>query len=117
MARTDQDIEVKPCPFCGSRIVGGKTFCSQLLGFGKDVTGGLEICCDGFGYYWVSCTQDDDLDNGRIVDCCVGPKVKGPQVARRNPDKTREASRKAIAAWNKRASAIQGRLDMKGAML
>ena len=110
------EIKFKPsvasCPFCGSRIVGGQTFCSQLLGFDRNEDGGLEVACDSFGHYWVQCTQDYDLDDRSIVACCVGPKVNGPMNPGGNTGKTIIAANKAINAWNKRAAAIQERLDV-----
>ena len=97
-----QAIEMKPCPFCGSRIPGGRTSCSKLLGFERDLSGGLEVCCDGFGWYWVNCMRDDDVSMKGVYECCRGPKVKGPANEFKNSDKVRDAAKRAVEAWNRR---------------
>lgn len=94
-----------PCPFCGGSKFAA-TYCgvpieahgylpkTVIAGLGEDHDLSVSGVIDELGYACVECLCG-----------CHGPKAKVPKKDHR------EAVRRAVVAWNRRAS-IQGRLEL-----
>lgn len=97
------EIRIDPCPFCGASEAR-QDFNAQDYAtiVPRSKEGELMVNMDGFGWYWVTC--------GRCF--AQGPKYHGetysqgntgPKNFRRDKDKTAQAIKTAIDAWNVRA--------------
>lgn len=94
---------ISPCPFCGmmeARL--GGYFQEYETVEPRSADGALSVNMDGFGWYWVECTECG-ANGPKWHGATYSTGNKGPKNYRRDREKAARAIRIAVDTWNRRA--------------